>query len=117
MPAARTAAASLMVWMMLCSQAGAPQQSDPRTGSSEAELALRAGSSTALIPLAHLSRASSMSAFAPWRSRIKSVLEETNPNVVDQFDLGPAALPQERPRCRSIELIDHRPLGALPLRC
>jgi hypothetical protein len=117
MPAARMAAVSLMAWMMLCSQAGAPQQSDARTHRIEGAKALRADSSTELLPLANMRSASSLTALEPWRHRIKSVLEETDPNVQGQIELGPVALPERRARSSSIELFDHRPPCAVPLRC
>jgi hypothetical protein len=31
--------------------------------------------------------------FSPWKNRIKSVLEQTNTNLIEERDLGPAILP------------------------
>ena len=33
------------------------------------------------------------SRFTPWKSRIKSVLEESNPKIIEEHDLGPAIVP------------------------
>jgi hypothetical protein len=71
----------------------------------------------AILPPAHRLRASSIVVLAGWRNRIKSVLEETNPNIVDDFDVGPVAIPEQPTRSRSVELIDPRPPSAVPLRC
>jgi hypothetical protein len=34
-----------------------------------------------------------ISRFTVWKSRIKSVLEESNPKIIDERDLGPAIVP------------------------
>ena len=38
----------------------------------------------------------SISIQSPWRSRLKSVLEETGPRVLDESDLGPVPVPVSR---------------------
>jgi hypothetical protein len=37
-----------------------------------------------------------ISCFTPWKSRIKSVLEETDPKVIEERDLGPVIVPGHR---------------------
>jgi hypothetical protein len=117
MSAARTAAVSLMALILLSSPTSRPRQSDAPSRGDHGAAMLRADSSIALIPLASLPRPSSIAPFAPWRSRLKSVLEETSQRVVDQFDLGPVVLPIELSRSPSVEMIDHHLPMAPPLRC
>jgi hypothetical protein len=102
--------------ILVCSPASDPRQSKAihRDHAAATDCAC---SSIHPIPLDSLPRPSSVARFAPWRSRLKSVLEETSSKVVDQFDLGPAILPTGVLCCRSVKLIDHLPPTAPPLRC
>jgi hypothetical protein len=55
--------------------------------------------------------------FSPWRSRLKTVLHDTHPRVIEEMDLGPVTLPLHfvgfdptaRPLCQL--------LSSIPLRC
>jgi len=117
MSAAKTAAVSLIALMLLSSPTSGPRQSESFGPADQSAMAARADLSIALIPLARLPRSSSIAAFAPWRHRLKTVLEETSSKVVDQFDLGPADPRTAFCCCPSVELIDHRKSTATPLRC
>jgi hypothetical protein len=79
------------------------------------------------IPVAHATgrhalspsttRPTSVSTFSPFRSRLKSVLEETNPRFIEESDLGPVSIPNH-----FVRLVWSRPgvsgqLDTLPLRC
>jgi hypothetical protein len=70
--------------------------------------------------LPHLARPSSgraVSRFTPWKSRVKSVLEETNDKTVEVRDLGPVILPVKRSIAATFELLTRR-LPTFPhLRC
>jgi hypothetical protein len=46
------------------------------------------------LAAASLPRSLSVSDFVPWQNRRKAVLEETDPRIVDEIDLGPAPLDQ-----------------------
>jgi hypothetical protein len=63
------------------------------------------------------SRQLTISRYAPWRSRLKSVLEETDENVVDERDLGPADVPDRLIGAVTIELRSCPPSVFPPLRC
>lgn len=55
--------------------------------------------------------------FLPWRRRLKTVLHDTHPRVIEEMDLGPVTLPLHfvgfgpavRPLCQR--------LSSIPLRC
>jgi len=117
MSAARTVAVSLMALILLCSPTTGPSKSDAHSRKFQDTGTLCADSSIAVIPLTSLPRPSSFQPFAPWRSRLKSVLEETSHDVVDEFDLGPVVLPSQPSGASSVERIDHRLPTAPPLRC
>jgi len=117
MSGVRTAAVSFMALILLCSPTTGPIQSDAHTREVQDAGTLCADSSIALIPLTSLPRPSSFVAFAPWRSRLKCLLEEMSHDVVDEFDLGPVFLPSQPSGARSAERFDHRLPTAPPLRC
>jgi hypothetical protein len=117
MPANKMAAVSLMALILLCSPTTGRRQPECLSQAEHGAARVRVDSSVALIPLAHLSRSSSVAPFAPWRNRLKSVLEETSQKVVDQLDVGPVVVPAERSRSASIEMIGKRLSTAPPMRC
>ena len=60
---------------------------------------------------------SSLSIDSSWRSRLKSVLEETGPRTVEESDLGPVATPSHvTPFVSSGSSLSRR-LAPVPLRC
>ncbi len=117
MCAVKTAAVSLMAWVFLCSPLCGPRQSDAQNQRDHGAPTLRDGSSIALLQVARLPGRSSLAPFAPWRSRIKSVLEESSHEIVDEIDFGPVAFPSQHSRSDSVDLTSHRLPTAPPLRC
>lgn len=62
-------------------------------------------------------RPSSVAIYSPWRSRIKSVLEETSPRIIEESDLGPAPnSTHAMPFVPSGSSLSRR-VGRLPMRC
>jgi hypothetical protein len=53
----------------------------------------------------------------PWKSRLKSVLEETNPQIGEEADLGPALVPDGPLSVATIEPLAGLPAASHPLRC
>ncbi len=115
--AARTATVSLMALMLLCSPVARPRHPDVSSRAVQGAVRLPADSSIALISLARQPRPSSVAPFAPWRSRLKSVLEETNHRVVDDVEIGFVLPPGPGSRSPSVELNDHCLPTAPRLRC
>ena len=60
---------------------------------------------------------SSLALYSPWRSRLKSVLEETNPRIIEESDLGFLASPTHAIPFDSSGLSLIRRLAPVPLRC
>jgi hypothetical protein len=117
MSAVRTAAVPLMALILLCSLARGRRPLDARSAGDHGAAILQDDSSSVLIPLARLSAPSSVIPFARWGSRLKSVLEETIQEVVDECDFGPVALPTQHSRTTSVDLSSHPLPTAAPLRC
>jgi hypothetical protein len=117
MLAARTAAVSLMALILLGLPTGSPRQSDALSPGDHRAVALRPDSSITLIALARLPRRSSFAPFAPWRSRLKSVLEETSHEFGDEIDFGPVAAPSRHSRSISVDSVSPRLPTARPMRC
>jgi hypothetical protein len=59
----------------------------------------------------------SVSSFSPWRHRRKAVLEETNPRILEESDLGAVICPSEFTRSEPSEPHFCGPLSPVPLRC
>jgi len=64
-----------------------------------------------------VSRSTAVSSFSLFRCRLKSVLEETNPRVVVESDLGPVSIPNHFIRLMGSGPGVHSRLTKLPLRC
>ena len=62
-------------------------------------------------------RSATLSHFSPWRARPKIVFEETNHNLVEEFDLGPAQVPSRLISAPPTLLAAPRLRAASPLRC
>ena len=62
-------------------------------------------------------RRAAFSPFSPWRTRLKSVLEQTKPRFLDDCDLGPVILSGQLFGWRAAELLScptsHAPTSAL----
>ncbi len=118
MSAVNSAAVSLMVLILLCSPtSGSARQSDTPSRGDHGVVGLRADSSIALTPLARLTRPSSVTPLAPWRRRLKSILEETKHEIGDEFDFGPVASPSQQSPSISGDFNSCRLPTAPPLRC
>ncbi len=117
MSAVKTATVSLAALILLCSPTSSPLHSDAVRRVDHGALTLRADSSIALITLARPPRLSSAAPFAPWRRRLKSVLEETDQKIGDECDFGPVVLPSRHARSNPVDLNSRRIPTALPLRC
>jgi len=63
------------------------------------------------------SRPVSISIQSPWRSRLKSMLDETDPRVVEESDLGPVLVPIQTIFFRSNGLGPFLRPATLQLRC
>ena len=62
-------------------------------------------------------RAATLSRFVPWKSRVKSVIEERVHEVADECDLGPA-VPPDRHICPArVTVVAPPKLKLPPLRC
>ncbi len=64
-----------------------------------------------------VSRPASVTSYSPWRSRLKSVLEETSPRIIVESDLGPLPSPSHFIPFVSSGLSPSRRVATLPLRC
>ena len=62
-------------------------------------------------------RRATLSAFTPWKTRIKSVLAETYQRVNDESDFGPAISPGQLLASATVELESHPVSIRRPLRC
>jgi hypothetical protein len=62
-------------------------------------------------------RRATLSAFTPWKTRIKSVLAETYQRVNDESDFGPAISPGQLLASATFELESHPVSIRRPLRC
>ena len=62
-------------------------------------------------------RPSSVAVYSPWRSRLKSVLEETSHRVIEESDLGPVPSPSHVIPFISSGSSLSRGLTPVPLRC
>jgi hypothetical protein len=102
---------------LLCSSAAGPRHSKDRSRQFQSSVAQRADSTIAQTTATRLPRPVSIASFAPWRSRLKSVLEDSNHRIVDDLAFGPAVLPSQTSQTTSLEVIDHRPPAAPRLRC
>jgi hypothetical protein len=68
-------------------------------------------------PLTPTGRPAEISHLAPWKSRRKAVLEQTNPQIGEECDLGPVLLPSGPIHVVMVEALA-RPLSSgHPLRC
>ena len=74
-------------------------------------------SSTSWLTFYRPSRRTTLSRFVPWKGRIKSVLEETIQEIVDECDLGPAVPPDRLITSATIELATVPFSKRPPLRC
>jgi hypothetical protein len=63
------------------------------------------------------SRGTTLSRFTPWKSRIKSVLEESKQRVNEECDLGPATESGRLIALGTVELPSFPLLARHPLRC
>ena len=63
------------------------------------------------------SRPFSVCTYSPWRSRLKSVLEESSPRIIEASDLETVLIPTRMILLRCNGLNPCRRLTALPLRC
>jgi hypothetical protein len=106
-----------MALFVLSSPVSIAQYSDARYNGKMAAVPLRVDLPTALAPPAGLPQQLSTVPYRPWRTRPKSVLEETNDKIADELDLGPATEPSQPPHSPSHKLIHHRLAAALRLRC
>ena len=59
----------------------------------------------------------SVAVYAPWRSRLKSVLEETTLRITEESDLGPAPCQSHVIPFVASGLSPSRRLATVPLRC
>jgi hypothetical protein len=55
--------------------------------------------------------------FTPWRTRLKSVLQETNPKIDEECSFGSAILPDRFITSATFEPASCRPATRPPLRC
>jgi hypothetical protein len=117
MSAAKTVVASFLALLLLSCPPRVSRNSQARSGGPEVGVAACAITPSALSPSGHMPRSTSVTRFAPWRNRIKIVLEETNHEIPEECDFGPAVLPTQNSNSTSIELIDHRPPASRCLRC
>jgi hypothetical protein len=62
-------------------------------------------------------RRATLSAFTPWKTRIKSVLAETYQRVIDETDFGPAIPPGQILASTSFDLTSRPVSIRTPLRC
>jgi hypothetical protein len=91
--------------------------SDTPIGQSIPLIVGHAGSSIDRILVSRPWRRSTFSPFIPWKSRSKIVLEESNPKIVDECDLGPAIPPLRFLTSVPIELAQRHLVARPPLRC
>jgi hypothetical protein len=63
------------------------------------------------------SRSNSVLSYSPFRSRLKSVLEQTDPRVVEELDLGPVSVPSHVTRLVWSGPVIRVHLDTIPLRC
>jgi len=70
-----------------------------------------------VLPTPTGTRAHSISPFAPWRYRLKTVLQETDSRITQESDLGPVPLPERfySSTAHALRLDLSRP--TIPLRC
>src|SRR5262245_9310716 len=69
------------------------------------------------LPLSRPCPSTSLATFTPWRHRLKTVLEETDPRIIEESDLGPAIPPSQLIPFLPFELVSARHLITPPLRC
>ena len=63
------------------------------------------------------SRGRTLSQFTPWKSRIKSVLEETKQRLIEEYDLGPGIVFVELLSSGTLEPMSSPLPTHPPLRC
>jgi hypothetical protein len=74
-------------------------------------------SSFLLLGSAQFPRPCRFSPYSPYRTRLKSVLEETDREIVGERDLGPVT-PTKRPAaCAKLQLVASRLSTVRPMRC
>jgi hypothetical protein len=104
----------LIATIWFCPSARALQDVD---GRARETLALSLNPSERLVLSAPFSRGESSSPFSPFRLRRKAVLEESQTQVIDSADLGPASSPSPCLAVVSRALTPGPSLASLPLRC
>jgi hypothetical protein len=112
---------SAMLMLIACIMLGASSHGS-RITSNPAErvqyqMTAHAGTSTVWLQSPRLPRGATLSHFTPWKTRIKSVLEETKPRVIEECDLGPAILSGRFFSSATVELVRCPLPTYLPLRC
>jgi hypothetical protein len=69
------------------------------------------------LPLNRFTPRCALAPFAPWKSRLKTVLEETDPEIGDERDFGAVDSSRRSAHPRPPELAVHHLPTAPPLRC
>jgi hypothetical protein len=113
----RSAMLMLITCILLVAPSGGPQSTESSDNSTHA---LITGHSGTLIVWPHSPRQSgraTFSRFTPWRNRLKTVLKETKPEIVESCDFGSAILPGRLVISEAIELVDCHLHSRPPLRC
>ncbi len=108
----RSAVLTLIIYMLLGAPSRGAQISDDPAGRGRSHFAMHSGALTGWSDSPQQSRGATLSQFTPWKTRIKSVLEETKHRVIDECDLGPAMLSGQFFASRTDEL----PSCPLPIR-
>jgi hypothetical protein len=117
MPAVRSATVSLLLTLVIHGWAAGSIQRPDSPAQCTSCVIPRANSCLAIFPRAHLPQRPPISPLTPWKGRLKSVLEETNPEFVDEFDLEPVVIPRQLSLTLPIALIADRLALAPRLRC
>jgi hypothetical protein len=116
-----TWARSALLMLIACMLLGPSSRGSEHTGyPADRAHSLMTGGSEALVGWLDVhspSRRVTLSQFTPWKTRIKSVLEETKQRVIEEFDLGPIILSGQLFTSGSVDRTFCLLPTRLPLRC
>jgi hypothetical protein len=116
-----TCGRSAMLMLIACILLAAPSRSPQSNESSEKSThPLISGQSGPLIIWPHSDqkpRRATFSRFSPWRYRLKTVLKETKPKIIEACDFGSLILRGRLFTSQAIELVDCHRATRPTLRC
>jgi hypothetical protein len=113
----RSAALTLIACFAVCGPTRGSQITGSTVDRAVIVVSQHSGSETGLVRNDRTSRASTYSRFTPWRTRQKSVLKESDYEIVEERLFGRAILPCRLIMSARVDLVS-RPLATRPpLRC